>query len=42
MGAKLEARDYQGDTALIVAANEGHVESVEVITIFEGVMKPSE
>jgi ankyrin repeat protein len=29
-GAKMEARDMQGTTALIYAATDGHVEAVEV------------
>ena len=30
LGAKMEARDMQGTTALIYAATDGHVEAVEV------------
>ena len=31
MGAKLEARDWNGDSALTLAANDGRAEAVQVL-----------
>ena len=33
MGAKIDARDNQSNTALLLAASEGHVEAVQVTAL---------